>query len=456
MAMQLNKEALVPILESAGFKKTNHTVWMIDKEGTPYGVDFSKHVIFRYEGTERIFEDTEDPYLNTLKEMCVNGTVGAGKGAACEICNTTVSFSLAESARKMWGQILCAACCTKANAHGGIPPAVLIIGWEAYEKQKQLEETPDDEQKFADDVQEPEESPRENKAPENNKPVDEPVPDIPQHVAVYSIPLQPIRGIKGLIPQLCECGHIKIGIKGKTTTSGKGKQFRPPQKLDHFVITTMQKENDDFVEDTAIMAKLGPNCTEIPVILLYDEPSLNFFTSLAHYDSAQCQCRGNGEIAVKADGTQIPCNPDTCDYALHKLCKPNGVLSVVLQDAPRVGGVWKFRTTGWNSIRNLMSSIEFIHGMTGGRLAGLPLMLTLQPKTTVIPGTRNITTIYMVNIEYRGTIGDLLNCAATRLATPDQIARIEAKAATMLALPESPEECRDVQEEFYSETVVTA
>lgn len=267
------------------------------------------------------------------------------------------------------------------------------------------------------------------------------------------VPFTP--GIKGIVPQLCECGKIKIGKKGEVTESRKGNNFRPPQKLDHFIITTMQKtDDDDFVEDEVIMEKLGPDCKEIPVMLLYDKPHMNFVTSLAYYNSAKCQCRGNGEVAIKADGTQLTCDPENCSFATQKKCKPNGVLSVVLQDAPRVGGVWKFRTTGWNSIRNLMSSIEFIHGLTGGRLAGLPMMLTLQPKSTVIPGSNTRTTIYMVNIEFRGTMGELLNKAATRLATPEQISQIEAKATEMLALPESSEECQDVQEEFYPETIV--
>lgn len=261
-----------------------------------------------------------------------------------------------------------------------------------------------------------------------------------------------IRGIKGIAPQLCECGKIKIGKKGNTASSGR---FRLPTKLDHFEITTTEKKNDDFVIDDAVMATLPENPTQIPVMLLYDAPDLNFFTSYAYYDSAQCQCRGDGEIAVKVDGTQIECNPETCKFAtcVPAKCKPNGVLSVVLRNAPRVGGVYKFRTTGWNSIRNLMSSIEFIHGLTGGRLVGLPLMLTLQQKTTVIPNTKTATTIYHVNIEYMGTIEDLLNTAANRLATPEQVAALEARATEMRALPESTEECKDIVDEFYPEVI---
>jgi len=281
--------------------------------------------------------------------------------------------------------------------------------------------------------------------------------EIERAAKIYTSKSEPqslMSGIKGMGTQLCECGKIKIGKKGAAKTSQRGNSFRPPQKLDHFLVTTTGKtEDDDFEEDAEIMGILGDNCKAIPVVLLYDEPTLNFMTSLAYYDSAKCQCRGNGEVAIKSDGTQIECDPETCKFAKDKKCKPNGILSVVLQDAPRVGGVWKFRTTGWNSIRNLMSSIEFIHGLTGGRLAGLPLMLTLQPKSTIIPGTKTKTTIYLVNLEFRGTMGELIERATTRLNSPEQIARIEAKATEMLATPESSDECQDVQDEFYPETM---
>ena len=446
MSLQLNKDALIPILEAAGFSQSNTHIWMILKDNTPYAVDFKSNEIFRFDGTERITKDDSDTYLGELINICVNGTVSASKQqkeettAPCEICKERCTFN------SKYEMFLCPACSKKVEKHKGVPAAVKVVGWDAYEKQKALEEgTTEEKNEFADSVRDTEDLPKNTKVPENDKPVDE---------QTRTFQVQPIRGILILTPQLCECGKIKIGIKGKMTTSDRGKQFRPPQKLDHFVVTTMQKKNDDFVEDKVIMDMLGSNCTEIPVILLYDDPALNFVISLAHYDSAQCQCRGNGIQAVKADGTLIECDPNTCEFAQNRLCKPNGVLSVVLQNAPRVGGVWKFRTTGWNSIRNLMSSIQFIHDLTGGRLAGLPLWLTLQPKTTVIPGTKATTTIYMVNIEYRGTIPELMSKADTRYVTAEKMALMEAKAAEMLSLPESPEECKDIQEEFYPETVV--
>jgi len=276
--------------------------------------------------------------------------------------------------------------------------------------------------------------------------------------------IRPSRTLRGLTPRLAECGKIKIGRKGETKTSSKGNQFRSPEKLDHFVITTMDKENDDFVQDEALMTKLGRwdtfggyHCREIPVRLPYDDPSLNFPTSYAYYDSAACKCRGDGFIALTAEGETVECNPETCPNVKDKRCKPNGVLSLILDDAPRVGGVYKFRTTGWNSINNIFSSMEFIRGLTNGLLAGLPLMLTLTPKHTVIPGTKTSTTIYMVNLEYRGSLQEMVaaiqQTMSTRALMQYSVRDFEKLAEEALALPEAPEECKEVAEEFYPESV---
>jgi len=269
---------------------------------------------------------------------------------------------------------------------------------------------------------------------------------------------KPSRTIRGLTPRLAECGKIKIGKKGDVRKSSRGNEFRPPEKIDHFIVTTMEKTgNDDFAPDTLIMKKLGENCKEIPVRLPYDDPSLNFPTSYAFYDSAACQCRGDGVTALTADGKCIDCNPENCQNVKDKKCKPNGVLSLILDDAPRVGGVYKFRTTGWNSINNIFSSMEFIRGLTNGLLAGLPLMLTLTPKHTVIPGTRTSTTIYMVNLEYRGSLQDMVTAIQqtmnTRALMQYSIRDFEKLAEEALALPEAPEECKAIVEEFYPETV---
>ncbi len=268
--------------------------------------------------------------------------------------------------------------------------------------------------------------------------------------------IKPARMIKNLNPVLMECGKIKIGGKGELKKSRNGNDFRAPVKFDHFVITTMNKnENGDFEPDLEIMGMLGDSPVKIPVRLPHDSTELNFPTCYAYYDSAKCQCRGDGGVAVTAEGKTIECNPEACEQFGQKKCKPNGVLSVILDDAPRVGGVYKFRTTSWNSINNLIASMEFIRRLTNGMLAGLPLMLTLTPKHTTIPGTKMPTTIYMVNLEYRGSLLEMADARREALETREKmqysIEDFEKLALAELEAPEDPEEAKDIQEEFYPE-----
>ena len=53
--------------------------------------------------------------------------------------------------------------------------------------------------------------------------------------------------IKNFIPRLAERGRIKIGEKGEMKTSSQGKQFAQPKKLDHMLITTMQRVRREVV-----------------------------------------------------------------------------------------------------------------------------------------------------------------------------------------------------------------
>jgi hypothetical protein len=239
--------------------------------------------------------------------------------------------------------------------------------------------------------------------------------------------------------------------------SQKGTDFRPPERMDHFEITTMDKnDNDDFVLDGYIMAKIGANARELNVRLPYDDPSLNFYTSYSKYEGSACKCRGDGELAI-SNHKIIQCNPEQCEYYIKNKCKPNGILSLILDDAPRVGGVYKFRTVGWNSINNVYSSMEFIRGLTNGLLAGLPLVLTLTPKHVTIPETSKRTVIYMVNLEYRGSLQDMVTAIQQTISTRSMmqysVKDFEKLAEEMILLPEAPEECKDIIAEFYPDEV---
>ena len=273
-----------------------------------------------------------------------------------------------------------------------------------------------------------------------------PVPFIPQGTI-----------IKTFVPGLKEIGKIKIGRKGAMKTSKKGTEYRPPEKFNHFEVVTLHKDdNGDFIPDAAVMGLIGDDCKELDVSLLYNDPTLNFFTRFNQYKGGKCMCSGDGEHAVQADGTKLVCNPDTCPVFATKKCKPNGILSVVLKDAPRLGGVYKFRTTSVNSIRSILSSLFFIQSLTGGVLADIPLKMTIAPQSVNPVGSPTAQTIYVVNIEYPGNMDDLhkqtIELMTRKAGMQSKIVELEAQARIAITAPETKEDIQDAEYEFYPDT----
>lgn len=192
--------------------------------------------------------------------------------------------------------------------------------------------------------------------------------------------------IRDMPTRLSEIGRIKIGRKGKMTTSRTGKQFQPPKKLEGFLVTTNERDEEgNLIPDKAIMRKLGDSPKEIPIFLLFDDIELNLQTRYVIYKGKKCICKGDGEqwFWLQENGGykqgEKPEKQLDPKYKGTDRCKPTAVLSCVLADAEIVGGVWKFRTTGAYSVQAMMSSLKLISYLTGGHLAGIPLHLIATP-----------------------------------------------------------------------------
>lgn len=270
-------------------------------------------------------------------------------------------------------------------------------------------------------------------------------------------------------PTLPECGKIKIGRKGNARQSQGGKAFQPPQKLDHFIVTTMERDSDgNFLPDVPLMQSIAERTGQdanalrkIPVRLLYNDPGLNMASRYAAYDGMTVWCSGDGETANRrqADGTyqsrKCPCENLEPDYRGQQKCKINGNLAVLIEGAA-VRGVWRFRTTSFNSVDGLTGALLFMHGITGGQLANVPLWLTVNPKQVQDP-TGKPQTIYVVGLEYQGDSNQLRQEAYTVALQASQaglrIADIENEAKRLLEAPEDTvfegEDAGDVAQEYY-------
>ena len=274
--------------------------------------------------------------------------------------------------------------------------------------------------------------------------------------------------VKGMIPQLAERGKIKIGERGEMKVSQGGKQFAQPRKLDHFLITTMQRDAAGrLMPDVELMVRIKPEggkLTEIPIRLLYDDIDLNFQTRYACYKGNRCWCSGDGETAQRLTGEngkyqEVACPCERLDhyYTGQDRCKILGTLQVLIEGTDRIGGVWKFRTTSWNTVNAILSSLALIKTITGGPLAGIPLHMVLSPKTVTVPTTGQNMVVYVVSLEYRGTEESLAELgyqiARRRLEHQIKMEQIEAEARRLLLPPqaEPPEEQEEVAQEFYSE-----
>jgi len=272
--------------------------------------------------------------------------------------------------------------------------------------------------------------------------------------------------IKNFIPRLAERGRIKIGEKGEIKTSSQGKQFAQPKKLDHMLITTMQRDAAGrLMPDTPLMARLKPEggkITEIPVRLLYDDIDLNFQTRYACYRGTRCWCTGDGEVAQRLTGengkyqeVQCPCERQDPLYQAQDKCKTLGTLQVLIEGVDRIGGVWKFRTTSWNTVNAILSSLALIKTITGGPLAGIPLWMVLSPKTVTVPTSGQNMVVFIISLEYRGPENELAELgyelARRRVEHRVRMETVEELAQKQLVAPhqEPPLEQAETAQEFF-------
>ena len=100
-----------------------------------------------------------------------------------------------------------------------------------------------------------------------------------------------------------------------------------------------------------------------------------------------------------------PCPLADADASGARRCKPHGILRACLACRRSIGSVHEFRTTSFYSCTGIRDSLVAIHAATAGVLAGIPLVLCVQPKQT------EKSTVYVAHIELRADSAGLLQAA---------------------------------------------
>jgi len=262
--------------------------------------------------------------------------------------------------------------------------------------------------------------------------------------------------IKGLSITPPILGRISIG----KVVERHGKRL--PEKDDQFTITTQVQSKDGWLAhpyDADLRQKLsGEKLRSIPIRMLFNAPQLNLRAEYCLFDrkNGRPLCVGNGEHCRRygESGIQsLPCpSPDACDMA-GGLCKPYGRLNVKIGDDDDLG-TFIFRTTGYNSIRNLTARLHYYQAVSGNLLACLPLQLRLRGKSTT---QSHRAPIFYVDITIRDgmSLVDAVNKAREehqlRLANGvDQVALDSAAQGSFAngAFENTADEMEDIAEEF--------
>jgi hypothetical protein len=276
---------------------------------------------------------------------------------------------------------------------------------------------------------------------------------------------------RGLNKTLAEVGKIKTGFKGKMIESKNGAKFQPPMKLDHFIVTTTERDasTGNLIEDGEFMAKLGGKPRQLRIRLPFDTIDKNFFTQFQSYHGGKKVCSGDGETAerrgiitvkgekgkeqlqiVGEEKTSVKCDFETCPIAQAGKCKVSGILSVFLPESGDLGGVYKYRTHSWNGVSSILGALEFFAANTGGILQGLPLKLVLVKKTTEDHGNINYATIVIDGEELHGLRRLAIEEKQSRLALGYDVKVAEAEAERSGFFKDEDRE-EEIEAEFYAE-----
>lgn len=237
---------------------------------------------------------------------------------------------------------------------------------------------------------------------------------------------------------------------------------RLPEKDDQFTITTQVQSRDGWVAhpyDGDLRQNLnGQKLRSIPIRVLFNAPQLNLRAEYCLFDRKKGRplCVGNGEYCRRygeSGITSLPCpSPDECTFS-DGLCKPYGRLNVKIGDDDDLG-TFIFRTTGYNSIRNLTARLHYYQAVSGNMLACLPLQLRLRGKSTT---QSHRSPIYYADITIRDgmTLIDAVNKAKEehqlRLANGINQGALDAAAEsgfTNGVFENTAEEMVDIVEEF--------
>lgn len=207
-------------------------------------------------------------------------------------------------------------------------------------------------------------------------------------------PMSVIRGVSLTHPTIGRVmiGHVEFAPESGNTAparNGKNKQSMVPMLKtdDHFTVTTLvqlsnrQWERHPVEEMLRQWTSDDSKLTAIPIVIAYNALPLNLNTSYSafHPQTGRLVCKGDGCKARRRSENgviSIDClAPDNCALAIELGCRlmTHFYFRIDGQNDPL--GVFVLRSAGFNTLNRLAVHLKQLHGLSGGKIARMPLMM---------------------------------------------------------------------------------
>lgn len=250
--------------------------------------------------------------------------------------------------------------------------------------------------------------------------------------------MSPIKGISE-IRRLPRLGKVRLGIK-----------VEPPDKNPY------PRATDYFVVEDGIKEYVGEKPKTLEIMFPVDDAEVFAPQFLKCYSFTQgLICRGDGVKAVRKVDVdtgdiashvtrewvfkEFTCDPESCpqavgdpEFGIKPQCRRVMNLLFVMPTVPGLG-VWQLDTSSFHSIVNVNSCLDVIRGLCG-RIYGIPLTLSLEPREVSPPGIKK-KTVHILHVRSNLKLADLQKIAA-RPAVKALMPAVEEEEAPEDLFPE--------------------
>lgn len=234
--------------------------------------------------------------------------------------------------------------------------------------------------------------------------------------------------------RLVEVGKIKIGGLSKEKRSKRDKPdefYRLPEKYDHFVVTTLQRDSDELlIPDVGLMRSLAEThgdadgkIRRLPISVLSNDVEQvcrrRYYWFVGDKKAGESDGK-KGMLWVHPNTRQWLKEPMEFDWLapepdqhadIYRLVNVDRAFKlhttfncVIRHPAARWGGVYMLRTVGEINANQIPASLLMLKRFTGGCLQLLPMELHVRPAkvSPIVKGERTSTTVYVCHVEMVG------------------------------------------------------